>query len=95
MMQNSCIFILDFLLVRTPIYGTNNLLGMIAGIARCAEHTNLASVPAGVGTKQSTPMSLLSPSPAPGFGIRDCALYLLLGMPWPGGHFLSPDLVVL
>jgi hypothetical protein len=103
MMQNSCIFILVFLLVETAIDRTNDLPAMIAGVPRCAEHSNLASIPAAVGAKQPSPMSLFSPSPAPGFrqvqhlgfGIGDCVLYLLLGMARPTGHFPNSDLVAL
>jgi hypothetical protein len=90
MMQNSCIFIVSFLLVRTAIDGANDLPRVIAGISRGAEDSNLTSIPAGVGTEQPPPMPLLSPSPPSGFGIRDRVLDLLPGVAWPAGHMMIP-----
>jgi len=80
-------FILGLLLlVRTAVDGPNDLPRMIAGIPGSAEDSNLAAIPASMGTQQPPPMALLSPSPFPGFGIRDRVLDLFLGVARPTGH---------
>jgi hypothetical protein len=95
MMQNSCIFILVFLLVETAIDRTNDLPAMIAGVPRCAEHSNLASIPAAVGQNSRPQCPGFRQVQHLGFGIGDCVLYLLLGMARPTGHFPNSDLVAL
>jgi hypothetical protein len=76
--------------MRAAIHGSLDVLGMIAGVSRRAENSDLATVAIGVRTIKSTPMTLLLPTPVPGFSVCDGLFDLFFGMTRPISHLLYP-----
>jgi hypothetical protein len=75
------------------IYRPNDLALVNIRVSWGAIDTNLTSIAVGVGTVQSTPVPLFTPSPILGFGVCDSLFDLLLGMSRPIGHLTTRNLV--
>jgi hypothetical protein len=91
-MLNSCTFIFGFLLVRTPVDRTLDLLRVVLCVLWRAVDADLATVTIRVRTKEPAPMTHLSPVPIPVLGVSNRHLDFLAGMPGSICHMAKHNL---